>query len=77
MAFSTGSGSLSCYVKRGEIFTRSAPNTFSLAELNQVGMPADEPPANFGALPADEGARGQFQIVSCDTRRTRHLLAFG
>ena len=47
------SGSLSGYVKRGEIFTRPAPNTFGLAELNHVDMPADEPPANFGALPAD------------------------
>jgi len=48
------SGSLSGYVKRGEIFTRPAPNTFGLAELNHVEMPVDEPPESFGSLPAEE-----------------------
>jgi hypothetical protein len=44
-------GSLSAYVRRGEIFSRPAPNTFGLTEL---GHGADttkrEPPENFGAL---------------------------
>jgi len=50
------SGSLSGYVKRGEIFTRPAPNTFGLAELNHDEMPAEEPPEDFGALPPEESA---------------------
>jgi TolA-binding protein len=50
------SGSLSGYVKRQEIFTRPAPNTFGLAELNHDEMPIEEPPADFGALPKDESA---------------------
>jgi hypothetical protein len=52
-------GSLSAYVRRGEIFSRPAPNTFGLTEL---GHGADstkrEPPENFGEFipPAmDEG----------------------
>jgi len=53
------SGSLSGYVKRGEVFTRPAPNTFGLVELNHVDMPVDEPPENFGTLPADEADEGE------------------
>jgi hypothetical protein len=48
------SGSLSGYVKRNEIFTRPAPNTFGLIELNHSEMPEDEPPEDFGSLPEDE-----------------------
>jgi len=48
------SGSLSGYVKRNEIFTRPAPNTFGLIELNHSQMPEDEPPEDFGVLPDDE-----------------------
>ena len=51
------SGSLSGYVKRGEIFTRPAPNTFGLLELNHNEMPPEEePPEGFGSLPAEETA---------------------
>lgn len=50
------SGSISAYVRRGEIFTRSAPNTFGLAEMNDDAeegiapdeLPSDEPPSDFG-----------------------------
>jgi len=48
------SGSLSGYAKRGEIFTRPAPNTFGLIELNHNEMPEDEPPQDFGGLPDEE-----------------------
>jgi len=48
------SGSLSSYAKRGQIFTRPAPNTFGLVELNHSEMPEDELPENFGSLPPDE-----------------------
>lgn len=43
--------SLSAYVRRGEIFTRPAPNTFGLIELghdhSETGPP-NEPPRGFG-----------------------------
>jgi len=39
-------GSLSTYVRRRQIFTRPAPNTFGLLELEQVT--AEEPPDSFG-----------------------------
>ena len=43
------SGTLSPYVKRGQIFTRPAPNTFALVEFGEAGSgAADEPPASFG-----------------------------
>ena len=48
------SGSLSGYAKRGEIFTRPAPNTFGLIELNHTEMPEEEPPQDFGNLPDEE-----------------------
>lgn len=53
------SGSLSGYVKRNEIFTRPAPNTFGLIELNHSQMPEDEPPEDFGVLPDDEPETSQ------------------
>lgn len=51
--------SLSAYVRRGEIFTRPAPNTFGLAELGhlEVATKDTEPPPDFGrqspAKPSD------------------------
>ncbi len=44
------SGSLGAYVRRGEIFTRPAPNTYGLVELQDGAAPATtpEPPLNFG-----------------------------
>lgn len=44
--------SLAAYVRRGEIFTRPAPNTFGLVELghNTVEDEATEPPSGFGRL---------------------------
>jgi hypothetical protein len=44
------SGSLSGYARRGEVFTRPAPNTFGLVELGQQSKPQSisEPPEDFG-----------------------------
>jgi hypothetical protein len=53
------SGSLSGYAKRGEIFTRPAPNTFGLIELNHNEMPEEEPPQDFGNLPDEEPEAGE------------------
>ena len=51
-------GSLSAYVRRGEVFTRPAPATFGLVELQHVEQEEQttEPPSNFGgeSLPLDE-----------------------
>jgi hypothetical protein len=49
------SGSLSGYARRGEIFTRPAPNTFGLREL-QLSTPRKEaePPPGFGLLEQEE-----------------------
>ncbi|MGH7813233.1 MAG: hypothetical protein ACREQI_04435 [Candidatus Binataceae bacterium] len=45
------SGSLSTYVRKEQIFTRPAPNTFGLIELEQEpAPPEDEPPPGFGAM---------------------------
>lgn len=47
-------GSLAAYVRRNEIFTRTAPNTFGLVELGhdtQDESEDDEPPAGFGRAP--------------------------
>jgi hypothetical protein len=43
--------SLAAYVRRDEIFTRSAPNTFGLVELghtSNIEASGNEPPADFG-----------------------------
>jgi hypothetical protein len=48
---------LAAYVRREEIFTRPAPNTFGLIELGHsapVEPPEQEPPPGFGKLPAEE-----------------------
>ena len=47
-------GSLAAYVRRNEIFTRPAPNTFGLIELGHDGheeADEEEPPAGFGSAP--------------------------
>ena len=48
-------GSLAAYVRRDEIFTRPAPNTFGLTELGHITTDEDdgvsEPPAGFGRQP--------------------------
>lgn len=50
-------GSLSAYVRKGEVFTKIAPNTFGLVELGHKTQwstailddsPTDEPPESFG-----------------------------
>ena len=43
-------GSLAAYVRKGEIFTRPAPNTYGLTELGhfEVADVEEEPPAGFG-----------------------------
>ncbi|MGC1862307.1 MAG: hypothetical protein WA733_14625 [Methylocystis sp.] len=49
--------SLAAYVRRSEIFTRPAPNTFGLVELGHAtGEPLiePEPPAGFGRLSEPE-----------------------
>jgi hypothetical protein len=42
--------SLAAYVRKGEIFTRPAPNTFGLIELGHKTIPDEDdgPPAGFG-----------------------------
>ena len=42
------SGSLSAYVRNGQIFTRPAPNTFGLIETNESADVSDEIPEDFG-----------------------------
>jgi septal ring factor EnvC (AmiA/AmiB activator) len=51
------SGTLAAYVRRGEIFTRPAPNTFGLVDLKtedaELGVDPDDesvPPPGFGKL---------------------------
>jgi hypothetical protein len=51
--------SLAAYVRKGEIFTRTAPNTFGLIELGHIPAErADTPPDEFGEIEesAGEGA---------------------
>lgn len=54
-AKSSLAGSLAAYVRQNEIFTRTAPNTFGLIELEHESVEeeaeADEPPAGFGREP--------------------------
>lgn len=47
-------GSIAAYVRKEEIFTRTAPNTFGLLELghtDEAPEEDDEPPAGFGRAP--------------------------
>jgi len=47
--------SLAAYVRRGEVFSRPAPNTFGLIELGHEIAGREEPPEDFAAsLPEDE-----------------------
>ena len=46
---------LSRYSRNGEIFKKTAPNTFGLVEKNYQGQ--DEPPDNFGVLEDEEDDR--------------------
>jgi len=50
------SGSLGNYVRKGEIFTRPAPNTFGLKEFeSELEVSTNgEPPEDFGLLDPDE-----------------------
>lgn len=49
------SGSLSSYARKGEIFSRTAPNTFGLLELQVRPSAQAGPPPGFGAaLPEDD-----------------------
>lgn len=45
------SGSLAAYVRKGEIFSRPAPNTYSLIELDATSVEKSnsEPPEGFGS----------------------------
>ena len=53
------SGNLAAYVRRGEIFTRPAPNTFFLLELEQPAKVEAGPPEDFGSLPQEEPAEAE------------------
>jgi hypothetical protein len=48
--------SISAYVRKGIIFTRTAPNTFGLVELEKRTERQPEPPADFGIEKAPEQA---------------------
>lgn len=53
------SGTLAAYVRKGDVFTRPAPNTFGLVEFVDAALPTDgstqleiapEPPPGFGKI---------------------------
>lgn len=46
------SSSLAAYVRKGEIFSRPAPNRFGLVEMEHAGQEerSSEPPEDFGAF---------------------------
>jgi hypothetical protein len=49
-------GSISAYVRKGQIFSRPSPNTFGLLELGPVVASSSEPPPDFGIdRPEPEG----------------------
>jgi hypothetical protein len=54
--------SLAAYVRRGEIFTRPAPNTYGLTELGHESArePEPSPPETFGGFSA--GRRESFAV---------------
>lgn len=58
-------GSLAAYVRREEVFTRPAPNTYGLIEMN-----ADAPPPDFGSAPPAKkpafGGGGAFADLDDD-----------
>lgn len=47
-------GSLSAYVRKGILFTRAAPNTFGLMEMERRAAEQQEPPPDFGVEKAPE-----------------------
>lgn len=50
-------GSIGAYVRKGEFFTRPAPNTFGLIDMKSAPLVPEQrlgPPANFGIDPDDE-----------------------
>ena len=56
-------GSIAAYVRKEEIFTRPAPNTFGLIELGHTTSDEDEPdepPSGFGGAPAASRGFGGF-----------------
>lgn len=59
--------SLSAYVRRGEIFTRPAPNTFGLVELDHRdgASQAREPPRGFGRIP-EQSKRADAEAADDD-----------
>jgi hypothetical protein len=56
------SGSIAAYVRKGEVFTRPAPNTFGLVELERANSgpkpQMDEPPDDFGQEPKPAAQSG-------------------
>jgi hypothetical protein len=56
---------IAAYVRRGEVFTRPAPNTFGLLELTHFAdEDAYEPPPDFGGMPngaANYAKKGSFE----------------
>lgn len=56
--------SLAAYVRRGEIFSRPAPNTFGLIELGHDTQDegSDEPPEGFGQMPVPSQPPGDDDI---------------
>lgn len=56
------SGSLAAYVRKNEIFTRPAPNTFGLLDVKAPALKAAVPPPFFGL----DAARVEAQIEDDD-----------
>jgi seryl-tRNA synthetase len=52
------SGSLAVYVRKNEIFTRPAPNTFGLVEMDQGQIAEGQPPPGFGSTNGQETESG-------------------
>jgi hypothetical protein len=69
------SGSLAAYVRKGEIFTRTSPNTFGLIELGHESegdaATDDEPPPDFGEdEPPLAGSNQYATSLQLEMRRT-------
>ena len=54
------SGSLSAYVRKGEIFTRPSPNVFGLVEFSATATQKSGPPPEFGQDERDENAPSEL-----------------
>lgn len=67
-------GSLSIYVRKGQIFTKVAPNTFGLVEVGNAAIPQktaatdsmDEPPESFGMDDAEQPMSGKVEVKPTD-----------